>query len=60
MTEVSLGPSDPQRYKASNGGEFAHDPIEARLSLKTDAGAVRERNRTALNFGIIGKTTRNQ
>lgn len=30
------------RHNASNGGQFAHDPVEAGLALESDAGAVRE------------------
>ena len=42
---------------ASNGGQFAHDPVEPRVSLEADARTVRERNRTILDSGVIGKTT---
>src|SRR4249919_1129781 len=45
------------RHKASNGGQFAHDPVEARLPLETDARAIGERNCTVLDFGVVGKTT---
>jgi len=46
-----------KRHEASNGGQFAHDPVEAGLALEADAGAVRERNRAILDSGVIGKTT---
>lgn len=42
---------------ASNGGQFAHDPIEPRLSLEADPGPVRQRNRAILDCCVIGKTT---
>src|SRR5262245_66597786 len=45
------------RHNASNGGQFAHDPVEAGLTLEADAGAARERNRAILDSGVIGKTT---
>ena len=45
------------RHNASNGGQFAHDPIEARLSFEADARAVGKRNRATLDSGIVGKTT---
>lgn len=42
---------------ASNTGQFAHDPIEAGLSLKADAWAIGQCNRAAFDFCVIGKAT---
>src|SRR5262245_19418643 len=53
---VSRRPVAKSCHNASNGGQFAHDPVDPRVSLEADAGAIRERNRAILNSGVIGKT----
>src|SRR5690242_16030175 len=50
-------PITKTRPNASNAGQFAHDPVETRLSFEADARAVGKRNRATLDSGVVGKTT---